>query len=173
MAPANRLPGRDAEAAPDLSREPPPENPISRPAVKSTSRVDDGADSGRACEAPGCGRVLPSGRRRFCCDLCRVRGQRAERRTETGEFGQAVVRMIRVMARRVGASDIAAFGALWEVRAVVDRACATAIDQLRDEGFSWDALAAETGVSRQALSQWRKRRPVQPGVNGSLREDAP
>ena len=29
-------PGRDAEAAPDLSREPPPENPISRPAVKSS-----------------------------------------------------------------------------------------------------------------------------------------
>ncbi len=56
-----------------------------------------GAVSGRACEAPNCGRELPPGRRRFCWDLCRVRGQRSERRTETGEFGLMVVRMIQTM----------------------------------------------------------------------------
>jgi hypothetical protein len=101
--------------------------------------------------------------------VCRRRGQRAERRHDTAEIGEAAVRMIRATGARVGANDIAAFGALWEVRAVVDRACAAAIDGLRAEGFSWDALADEVGVTGQALSQWRKRRPAQPGPNGSFR----
>ncbi|MDR3033904.1 MAG: hypothetical protein LBV78_12500 [Kitasatospora sp.] len=103
--------------------------------------------------------MLPSGRRRFCSDLCRVRGQRSERRYDTGEFGQAAVRMIAALANRVGASDAAELGALWEVRAAADRAAAEAIDRLRAQGFSWYALAAEVGVSRQALTKWRARRP--------------
>ena len=39
-------PGRDAEAAPGHRREPPPENPTSRPAVKSWPSLAGGADDG-------------------------------------------------------------------------------------------------------------------------------
>jgi hypothetical protein len=135
--------------------------------------VASGTGRVRACEAPGCGGDLPRGRRRFCSDLCRQRGQRAERRTETSDFGQMVVRMIGTMARRVGGSDIAAFGALWEVRAAADQACAAAIDGLRAKGFSWAQIAAEAGQSRQGLTQWRQRRDAQFGGNDLLRREVP
>lgn len=123
------------------------------------------------CAAPGCGRPLTGRRRRFCSDLCRIRGQRAERVTETGEFGRAAIRMIRTMARRVGASDLAEFGAMWEVRAEAERAAADAIDGLRASGFSWGEIAAEVGVSKQAVHQWRKRRDSADDVNGALTPD--
>jgi hypothetical protein len=80
-----------------------------------------------------------------------------------------VVRMIENMARRVGGSDIAAFGALWEVRVAADRACVAAIDGLRAKGFSWAEIAAEAGQSRQGLAQWRGRRDARSGVNDPLR----
>jgi hypothetical protein len=83
------------------------------PSASSASTIPPGAAGGRECDH--CGGPLAPKRRRFCSDICRVRGQRAERVTETGEFGRAAVRMIRAMAGRVGASDIAAFGAMWNV----------------------------------------------------------
>ena len=100
--------------------------------------------------------------------MCRLRGQRAERVTENGEFGKAAIRMIATLARRVGGSDIAEFGALWEVRAAAEQAAADAIDGLRGKGFSWAELADQAGVTRQAMSQWRKRREAPPGVNTSF-----
>jgi hypothetical protein len=112
----------------------------------------------RTCEAPKCRRHLPPGRRRFCSDICRLRGQRAERRLDPGEFGRAVIRMIRAMSGRAGSSDLAEFALLWEVRAEADRAAAEAIDTLRAKGFSWTELAAETDITRQGLTQWRNRR---------------
>ena len=129
--------------------------------------------TGRTCEAPRCGRALSHGRRRFCSDLCRVRGQRAERVCETDQFGQMVVRMVRSLARRVGGSDLAAFGALWQLRDEADRACVEAIDQLRAKGFSAAEIAAEAGLSRQGLTQWRNRRSGRSGRNDPLREETP
>lgn len=125
--------------------------------------------SGRACQAPGCGRELPAGRRRFCSDLCRVRGQRAERRYDSGEVGQAAIRLIRAAARRAGASDVAEFGVLWDVRAEVDRACTEAIGQLRTEGFSWTEIAAEADQSRQGVTQWYQRHAGRSKGNDLLR----
>lgn len=110
------------------------------------------------CQAPGCDRELPAKRRRFCSDLCRRRGQRAERITETEEFGQAALRMITALASRVHASDLDVLGALWEVRLAADRAAVDAIDGLRAKGYPWAALAAEVGMPRQGLTQWRARR---------------
>jgi len=78
------------------------------------------------------------------------------------------MRMIATMARRVGANDIDEFGALLEVRAAADAAVADAIDRLRARGHSWDALAARAGVSRQSLTEWRGRRPAQPGRRETL-----
>ena len=73
--------------------------------------------------------------------------------------------MIATLARRVGGSDIAEFGALWEVRAAAEQAAVDAIDGLRGKGFSWAELAAETGMTRQGMSQWRKHRPPPSAVN--------
>ena len=111
---------------------------------------------GRLCGH--CAGPLPPRRRRFCCDLCRHRGQRAERVTETGEFGRAAVRMIRTMARRVGASDIAELGAIWEVMTEAEHAVTKAVDDLRASGYSWAEIGAEIGWTKQRLSQWRQRR---------------
>jgi hypothetical protein len=69
------------------------------------------------------------------------------------------------MTVRAGTSDLDEFAMLWEVRAEADQACADAIDRLRAKGLSWGLLAMNTGLTRQGLSQWHKRRPVQPGVN--------
>jgi hypothetical protein len=125
-------------------------------ATKPGNSVTDGVASGRRCGQ--CAGPLPPKRRRFCSDICRVRGQRAERVTETGEFGRAAVRMIRAMARRVGASDIAEFGAMWEVMTEAEHAVTEAIDHLRAAGFSWAQIGAEVGWGRQRLTQWRQRR---------------
>jgi hypothetical protein len=103
--------------------------------------------------------------------LCRIRGQRAERVTETGEFGRAAIRMIRQMARRVGGSDIAEFGAMWEVRTEAEGAVTKAIDDLRSAGYSWTEIGAEIGWTRQRLTQWRERREPQSERNGTLRAD--
>lgn len=127
------------------------------------------------CAAPGCGRLLAGRRRRFCSDLCRIRGQRSERVTETGEFGEAVVRMIRQMSKRVGASDLAEFGALFEVLGAADSAVVDAIADLREAGISYSELAREVGWSRQRLTQWYERRvsaDQQAARNNPLRSDA-
>ncbi len=118
-----------------------------------------------------CRGPLPARRRRFCTDLCRRRGQKAERVTETGEFGRAAIRMIRQMASRVGASDIAEFGAMWEVMEESERAVTKTIDDLQASGFSWAEIGAEIGWSKQRLSQWRQRRaefPRQQSVYAGL-----
>ncbi len=159
---------RPVVTAGDRRQEPETTSPRSQ---ASTGSVGRGGDSGRPCEAPGCGRTLPPGRRRFCSDLCRVRGQRAERRMDPGEFGQAVIRMIRAIPRRAGDSDLVEFAMLWEVRAEADRAAADAIDRLRAKGFSWAELSAETGLTRQGLAQWRERRPARSGCQHLLRGD--
>jgi hypothetical protein len=129
-----------------------------------------------ACAAPGCSEPLAGHRRRFCSDLCRIRGQRSERKTETGEFGRAAIRMIRQMAKRVGASDIAEFGLMWEIMAEAERAVMKTIGELRACGYTWDEIGAEAGASKQSLSQWYKRRSPAPrdasdheiAVNGSF-----
>ncbi len=153
-------PGRSSSRVPDDIAAAP-----KRANVKS--RVTQGR-----CEAPGCSRALPRGRRRFCSDICRIRGQRAERVTETGDFGRAALRMVRAMARRVSASDIAEFGLMWEIVHEAEHAVTAAIDGLRAKGFTWAEIAAEAGQTRQGLTQWRKRRPAQFEGNDPLREDS-
>jgi len=88
------------------------------------------------------------------------------------EFAQAAIRMVRALATRVGGSDIATFGALWELRAETDRAIAEAIDDLHAKGFSYTDLAAETGWTRQGMRQWHLRHGGQASdYDGSQAED--
>jgi len=63
--------------------------------------------------------------------------------------------MIRQMARRVGGSDIAEFGAMWEVFTEAEHAVSEAIDGLRASGYSWARIAAEIGWTKQRLFAWR------------------
>ena len=135
-----------------------------------------GGRAPHTCEAPSCVEVVPIGRRRFCSDLCAIRGRKAERVVEAGDFGRGAIRMIRAMARRVGANDIAEFGLMWQLMGEAEAAVMASIEQLRAERpgskpFSWPEIAAEVGVSRQAVAQWYGRRAgVSPGEgNDSLR----
>jgi hypothetical protein len=148
MPPDTQRSGPDT--TPDRSRK------YSDLAAEAKLTIPLGAASGRECDQ--CGGPLAPKRKRFCSDLCRLRGQRAERVTETGEFGRAAVRMIRAMARRVGASDIAEFGAVFEVMTEAEHAVTAAIDDLRAAGFSWAEIGAEVGWSKQRIAQWRQRR---------------
>ena len=59
---------------------------------------------------------------------------------------------------------------MWQIRAAAEHAVAAAIDGLRAKGFSWAEIAAETGLSRQGLAQWRQAsRAIR--VSTSLRGD--
>ena len=123
----------------------------------------------RFCQAPGCDRELAASRKRFCSDLCRRRGHRYERITETDQAGRAVVRMITALSRRAGASDIDVLAVLWEVRDAADLAAVEAIGRLRAKGIPWSALADVLGAAnRQTLCQWYQRNAARFGVNDPL-----
>ena len=62
-------------------------------------------------------------------------------------------------SRTAAAADPDGLAVLWQVRGEADEACATALDGLRSRDYTWASLAAIAGVSRQALQQWRDRRP--------------
>ena len=110
------------------------------------------------CQGPGCARDLPPRRRRFCSDLCRVRGHRAERARDSGEWARGLLRQVAAVGRRA-AADPDGLAVLWQVRAEADEACTYALDGLRTQGYSWASLASIAGVTRQAIQQWRGRRP--------------
>lgn len=112
----------------------------------------------RHCEAPGCGQELPARRRRFCSDLCRIRGQRAERVVDGSEFAQAAIRMVRALAKRAGASDIDTFELLWELQADVGAAIAIAVDDLRAKDFSDTDIGMAMGYDKEFARQEVHRR---------------
>ena len=117
-----------------------------------------------------CGHPLPKGRRRFCSDLCRVRGRRRERAYDNADFARMIQRMIRLLSRRVGGVDVDAFGALWRVRAVAEDACAEAVAGLREAGYSWQAIGDAAGLTGQGVGQWMRRRETETYVSTTGQE---
>ena len=120
--------------------------------------------SARPCQAPGCGRELPAGRRRFCTDLCRVRGQRAERVVEDDSYAAGVMRLISTMGVRASA-DVEALrwlaGAVEHARG----ALAMAVDGCRARGYSDGEIGAALGITRQAVGQrFGRKRDVHAGT---------
>jgi len=92
------------------------------------------------------------------------------RELENPEFAAFCRRILRAYARRVGAGDLAALGDLARLREEIDGHLTDAVAGLRhDWSYSWQEIADELEVSRQAAQQrWRKagggRRPGgQPG----------
>jgi hypothetical protein len=112
----------------------------------------------KRCEGPRCTNVLTGAQRRFCSADCARRSRRADRPYDPGEVGANIVRLVRSMSRRAGVKGEAEFGALWKLRKALDRAIVDAYDANRNNGVELDRLAAEAGVSRQALAQWVERR---------------
>lgn len=88
-----------------------------------------------------------------------MRKSGSKRDTGTDEFVGFVRRIVRAHGRRVADNDIAALGALAAVRAEVDDVIAAAVLTLHDEhGYSWAAIGAELGVTREAAFQRYARR---------------
>jgi hypothetical protein len=92
------------------------------------------------------------------------------REVENPQFAEFVRRILRAYARRVGAGDLAALGDLARLREEIDGHLTDAVAGLRNDwSYSWQEIADELEVSRQAAQQrWRKagggRRPGgQPG----------
>jgi hypothetical protein len=67
-------------------------------------------------------------------------------------------RMVRALSKRVGSADPAEFREVWALLAEAEAAVTASIDGLRAAGFSWAEIAAEVGMTKQGVSQWRKRR---------------
>jgi DNA-directed RNA polymerase specialized sigma24 family protein len=125
------------------------------------SNLQAGAVCGRRCDH--CAGPLPPRRRRFCCDLCRRRGQRAERVTENETYAAAVVRQIRSMGVRASA-DLDALQWLAGAADYARAALAVAVDGCRARGYSDGEIGAALGITRQAVGQrFGRKREVYTG----------
>ena len=110
-----------------------------------------------------CGSPLPPRRRRFCCDACRIRQQKAERVIENSDYAAGLVRQIRKMGTRAS-NDL---DALTWLSGAVDHArdaLVMAVDGCRARGYSDAEIGAALGVSRQAVGQrFGRKRDVHAG----------
>jgi hypothetical protein len=141
---ADRPPGKRSGPAGKLSRTQTPQT--SPPSLA------------RTCDAPGCGGPLPPRRRRFCCDLCRIRGQKAERRYDDADYASGVRRLVAAQGRRAGA-DLAMFVLFAESVDYARARLAEAADQLIAEGYSYGDISRELGITRQAAWKRFGRKP--------------
>ncbi|SRR6266704_818113 len=150
----------------------PPDTAERRPRGKEGGAQEDGAGgnvnnailTGASVIRPGCAWCrgpLTGRRRRFCSDLCRRRGQRAERKTQTDDYARSVVRQIASMGIRASA-DLDALTWLAEAASRARDALPIAVDGCRARGYSDAAIGAALGITRQAV--W-KRFPRQPKVD--------
>jgi hypothetical protein len=106
--------------------------------------------TGRSCS--WCHGPLPPGRRRFCSDDHRRRGQKSERVIEHDSYTDGVMRLIRGMGKRASA-DLEALQ--WPAGAVdyARGALAMAVDGCRARGYSWAEIGTALGTTRQAAQQ--------------------
>lgn len=112
------------------------------------------------CEGPDCDAILGAGgltsrarkARRFCSDKCLRAGHRAERATETSDYGQMALRIVNSYGRRV-ATDFDELGTLAEIAAAAEQAMRTAVQSMRAGGLSWALIGDQLGITRQAAQQ--------------------
>ena len=139
---------------PDKGSGPPPARAardINAPAGRSTlPTVAHATVSGRECA--WCHGPLPRGRRRFCSDDHRRRGQKAERIIEDDSYAAGVVRLIRKMGVRASA-DLEALKWLAGAAEYARGALAVAVDGCRARGYSDGEIGAALGITRQAVGQ--------------------
>src|SRR6266567_6592415 len=133
-------------------------------AAEAKPTIPPRAASGRECA--WCHGPLPRGRRRFCCDDHRRRGQKRERVIEDDSYAAGVVRLIRKMSIRASA-DLEALKWLAGAAEHARGALAVAVDGCRARGYSDGEIGAALGITRQAV--W-KRFPRQPKVDAGTAE---
>ena len=133
-------------------------------AAEAKPTIPPGAASGRECA--WCRGPLPRGRRRFCSDDHRRRGQKRERVIEDDSYAASVVRLIRGMSKRASA-DLEALEWLAGAVDYARDALAMAVDGCRARGYSDGEIGAALGITRQAV--W-KRFPRQPKVDAGTPE---
>jgi hypothetical protein len=138
----------DKESGPPLTKA---ARDIKAPAGRSTHpTIPPGAASGRECA--WCHGPLPKGRRRFCSDLHRIRGQKAERRYDDADYADGVRRLVTAQGKRAGA-DLGMFvlfaGSVDYARARLQDAA----DQLIAQGYSYGDIGRALGITRQGARQ--------------------
>lgn len=152
MTGKDRPPGGDSRGPEDTS-------PAGRGSV---CIVPPSTASGRECA--WCHGPLPKGRRRFCADECRRRGQKRERVIEDDSYAAGVVRLIRKMSIRASA-DLEALKWLAGAAEHARGALAVAVDGCRSRGYSDGEIGAALGISRQAVGQrFGRKREVYAGT---------
>jgi hypothetical protein len=128
---------------------------------EARTSVTDGATSGPQCA--WCHGPLTKGRRRFCSDDHRRRGQKRERVIEDDSYAAGVVRLIRKMSIRASA-DLEALKWLAGAAEHARGALAVAVDGCRSRGYSDGEIGAALGISRQAVGQrFGRKREVYAG----------
>lgn len=77
----------------------------------------------------------------------------ARRTVENPEYAAFLRRTLGAYARRVAAGDVEALPELVELSTCLDNTIQTAVDGLRQFGYSWTEIASRLGISRQAAQQ--------------------
>lgn len=72
---------------------------------------------------------------------------------ENPDYAAFARRIIRAHGRRVAGGDVEGLADLVTLREELDAATQTAVDGLREVGFSWGEIASRLGTSRQAVQQ--------------------
>lgn len=72
---------------------------------------------------------------------------------ENGAYSAFLRRAIRAAGRRVGGGDVEGLADLLSLAGELDRAIDTAVQGLREIGYSWGEIASRVGVSKQAAQQ--------------------
>ena len=72
---------------------------------------------------------------------------------ENNEYSAFARRILRAYARRVATGDIEALTSMVDLSGEVDAAIGTAVNELREFGYSWTEIGDRLGISRQAARQ--------------------
>lgn len=79
--------------------------------------------------------------------------RKRRRVVENDEYTAFLRRAIRALARRVSGGDIDAISEMSALSADLDNAIRTAVNGLRNRGYSWAEIGIRLGVTRQAAQQ--------------------
>lgn len=82
--------------------------------------------------------------------MARTRGQD---RYESPDVGAMVARMLNALVRRAGDGDLEAVEQLHTITCTAPDALARSARAAHEAGYSWTAIAAATGTSRQGARQ--------------------
>lgn len=100
-----------------------------------------------------CGEPLPPRHRSFCGPECRRTQRRRDRRVETTELADAIVRMIRVYGERTGDNDLAALEGFRRMGDAIEVAEQAAVDGLRERAVPWSEIGDALGITRQSAHE--------------------